>query len=438
MPLKLYNTLTRKKEIFKSIKRNHVGFYTCGPTVYDFAHIGNLRTFIFEDLLKRTLKLSGYKVKHVMNITDVDDKTIKGSKASGKSLADFTKHYANEFFKDLDKLNILPASKYPAATKHIPEMIKIINILLKKGFAYKSADGIYFNISKFKNYGMLSRVSKKKLKMGARISSDEYAKNDAKDFILWKNKKGEEPSWPSPFGDGRPGWHIECSAMSVKYLGMPIDIHAAAIDLIFPHHENEIAQSEGAMGKKFVNYFLHGEHLNIEGRKMSKSLGNLYTLNDLEKKGFDPLDFRYLTLSAHYRSPLSFSWEALKAARNARLKLQEKMNNASPGNKKEFTAFKKNFSEALSDDLNIPKALALIWKSGANKESILWADGVLGLRLVMVKKIAIPLEVKVLMEKREAFRNNKNWAEADKTRKKILDLGFIIEDTPKGPKIKAK
>ncbi len=280
--LKLYNTLSRKKQVFRPLRDKKVGLYACGPTVYDYAHIGNLRTYIFEDVLRRTLKHNGYRVKQVMNITDIDDKIIKRSQKEKKNIYKITKPLTKIFFGDLRKLNIEKAEVYPRATAHIKEIIKLIQILLKKGFAYHGKDkSIYFKISKFKKYGRLSGLKKRELKIGARIEADEYNKNQARDFVLWKAKKQGETFWPSPFGNGRPGWHIECSAMSMKYLGNTLDIHAGAVDLIFPHHENEIAQSEAATGKKFVNYWVEGEHLSVDGRRMAKSLNDCYTLRDL-------------------------------------------------------------------------------------------------------------------------------------------------------------
>ncbi|MEK9209470.1 MAG: cysteine--tRNA ligase, partial [Patescibacteria group bacterium] len=330
MALKLFNYLTKKKEIFRPLKAGKVGLYTCGPTVYDTAHLGNLRTYIFEDVLRRTLKANGLKVKQVMNITDVEDKIIKKMREEKKRLKEITEPNIKIFFQDLKKLNIEKAEVYPKATEHIQEIIKLIAVLLKKGLAYKAEDdSIYFKISKFKNYGQLSGLKSKDVGRpyndGRRISEDEY-KKEAADFALWKArpaKAGREPSWPSPFGPGRPGWHIECSAMSMKYLGKTFDIHAGAIDLLFPHHENEIAQSQAATGKKFVNFWLEGEHLLVSGQKMAKSLKNFLTLKDIEKKGFDPLVFRYLVLTSHYRKKLNFTWNSLKAGQNALDKLKE-------------------------------------------------------------------------------------------------------------------
>ena len=427
MSLRLFNTFTRKKEIFRPARKGEVKFYACGPTVYDYVHVGNLRTFIFEDILRRTLELNGHKVKLVMNITDIDDKTIRGAKKAGKSLKEFTSFYEKGFFGDIKRLNILPAFKYPRATEHISEMKKIINLLLKKKYAYETEDGIYFDISKFKKYGRLSGLKKRELKSGARISVDEYSKDQAEDFALWKKK--------SPPVGGHPGWHIECSAMSIKYLGLPIDIHAGGIDLIFPHHENEIAQSEAAYGRKFARFFVEGEHLLIEKKKMSKSLGNLFTLRDLETKGFEPLDFRYLVLTAHYRSPLSFSWKALEGARQARLKLQERAREAKARKKKSDGSFCKEFLARLNDDLNMPRALALLWKEAKSYEDLLCADEVLGLGLKNLKKSAVPPRVKALLVKREALRREKKWGQADRIRGEIMKLGFKVQDMPEGSQV---
>src|SRR3989344_3562907 len=434
MSLRLFNTFTRKKEIFRPARKGEVKFYACGPTVYDYVHVGNLRTFIFEDILRRTLELNGHKVKLVMNITDIDDKTIRGAKKAGKSLKEFTSFYEKGFFGDIKRLNILPAFKYPRATEHISEMKKIINLLLKKKYAYETEDGIYFDISKFKKYGRLSGLKQKEparpaggLKSGARISVDEYSKDQAEDFALWKKK--------SPPVGGHPGWHIECSAMSIKYLGLPIDIHAGGIDLIFPHHENEIAQSEAAYGIKFARFFVEGEHLLIEKKKMSKSLGNLFTLRDLETKGFEPLDFRYLVLTAHYRSPLSFSWKALEGARQARLKLQERAREAKARKKKSDGSFCKEFLARLNDDLNMPRALALLWKEAKSYEDLLCADEVLGLGLKNLKKAAVPPRVKALLVKREALRREKKWGQADRIREEIMKLGFKVQDMPEGSQV---
>ncbi len=440
MPIKLFNALTRKKEIFRPKHAGRVTFYACGPTVYGFVHIGNFRTYIFEDLLHRALILAGLKVKKVMNITDVDDKTIRDSKASGEGLKDFTERYTKEFFSDIEKLNILPASKYAKATEHVPDMVKMIRNLVKKKLAYETDDGVYFDISKFKNYGRLSRVKKRELKIGARVNSDEYDKDQAKDFVLWKKKRGDEPWWPSSFGAGRPGWHIECSAMSVKYLGMPIDIHAGGVDLIFPHHENEIAQSEGARGDKFARFFIEGEMMSVEGHKMSKSLKNTFTLRDMAERGFSPLDFRYLTLTAHYRSPLSFSWRSLEAASSARLNMERRaLELKAEGGKLLSGEFKKAFAAKINNDLNIPGALDLVWrllKSGkATYNNLIFADRVFGLGISALEKLKIPARVEELVNKREEYRRAHDWLQADRLRDEIKALGFEVSDSEQGPRV---
>ncbi|MDP3015257.1 MAG: cysteine--tRNA ligase [bacterium] len=462
--IKLYDTLSRKKQIFRPLSNKAVKIYACGPTVYDFAHIGNLRTYIFEDILRRTLEYNGYKIKQVMNITDVEDKIIKKAKAEKKDIFEITKPYTKIFFGDLKKLNIEKSEFYPKATEHIKEMVCLIKKLIAKGFAYRGEDGsIYFSISKFRNYGELSRLKKRELKIGVRIEADEYNKNQAQDFVLWKMAKVGEPSWPSPWGWGRPGWHIECSAMSMKYLGETLDIHTGAVDLIFPHHENEIAQSEAATGKKFVKYWLHSEHLLVNNQKMSKSLGNIFTLHDIERKSFNPLAFRYLILTTHYRSKLNFTWESLEAAQNALNKLY-KIASASPRNdraenekRKKFYSYEvqlckrtsdiqkyeNQFLAAINDDLNMPKALVVVWQivkddnlvPSAKKRLLLKFDNVLGLELNKIKPLKIPQKIKRLAAQREKLRINKQFIQADALRKKIEELGYEIEDAPQGPKV---
>ena len=458
--LRLFNFVSRKKELFRPLKkanaqrgrpfRGSVGLYTCGPTVYNYAHIGNLRTYVFEDVLRRALERAGYRVRHVMNLTDVDDKTIRGAKTKGQTLKSFTEFYAREFFKDIKRLGILPAWKYPRATAHVRDMVRLISVLLQKKLAYRTEDGVYFDISKFKPYGRLSRVKQKKLK--------------ARDFALWKGVKPGEPSWPAPFGRGRPGWHIECSAMSMKYLGPTFDIHAGGVDLLFPHHEDEIAQSEGATGRPFVRYFVEGEHLLVDGKKMSKSLGNVYRLPDIEKRGFEPLDFRYLVLGAHYRTQLNFTWKALDAARTGRLGLLNVIERIGRGpysgslkDENEalavIAAAQKQFRAAIGDDLNVPRAIAVLQGllrygntlldrkllTPRAAKMILAAvkefDRVFGLGLGRRRSRAIPPQVKRLAAEREAHRKAKRWAAADKIRERIEKLGYAIEDTPSGPRL---
>lgn len=439
MSLKLHNFLLRKVEEFRPINPPKVGLYTCGPTVYDFAHIGNLRTFIFEDILKRTLKANGYQVKHVMNITDVDDKIIKGMREKGVGIREFTAPYEGAFFADLKKLNIQKANFYPKATKHITSMIRFIEVLMEKKYAYKTEDGVYFSIAKFKNYGKLSGINIKDLKVGARVAADEYDKSEPADFALWKFARAGEPSWSAPFGVGRPGWHIECSAMSQKYLGQPFDIHAAAIDLLFPHNENEIAQTEAAFGKKFVNFWVEGEHLLVEGQKMAKSLGNIITLSNLEKRGFEPLSFRYLVLTAHYRTQLNFTWQGIQAAQNALNNLRNHFSLYQDRGKSD-EAKKAIFLAAINNDLDTPKALSILWEvvrsplpSPTKKATALFFDQVLGLGLSDIAPAKLPAEARQLIEKREKLRRQKKWSEADKLRIKLRDMGVEVEDTEEGP-----
>ncbi len=456
MALKLFNFLTRKKEIFKPLVSGRAGFYACGPTVYDYVHIGNLRTYIFEDVLRHALEYDGYRVKHIVNITDVEDKIIRGAQKAGKPISEFVRPYEKAFFDDLKELNIERAFEYPKATENIKEMIGLIAALLKKGLAYKSDGSVYFDISEFKKYGRLSELKSRELKSGARVNADEYDKTNAEDFVLWKAAKAGEPFWNSPFGKGRPGWHIECSAMSMKYLNATFDIHGGAVDLIFPHHENEIAQSEGATGKPFAKYFVEGEHLLINGEKMSKSLGNVYNLRDLEAKNFNPLAFRYLVLTAHYRSKLNFTWESLRAAQNALENLTEivkEIKNSAKGarpagaaGRAEAKKFKKEFLAAINDDLETPAALAILWKaakseklSGREKlELIFNFDKVLGLELDKIKPEKIPAAVLKMANEREKYRQEKNFAKADELREKIESLGWLTEDSPSGPKLKKK
>ncbi len=468
--LKIFNTLTHKVEEFNPIIEKKVGMYTCGPTVYDYQHIGNFRTMIFSDLLFRTLVANGYEVKTVRNITDIDDKIIKGAKAKDLTIDEFSKEYTKAFFEDLNKLNIMPMDNNPKATEHIGGMIKYIEQLIKNGLAYVEKDGsVYFDISEFVSYGKLSQIEKRDLKTGTRILSDEYTKDDVQDFALWKSVESSEAGYDSPWGKGRPGWHIECSVMSQEYLGETFDIDAGGIDLVFPHHENEIAQSEGATGKKFVNFFVHGEHLLVDGAKMSKSLGNFYKLKELEEKGFEPLAFRYLVLTAHYRDKLNFTWESLKASQNALNNLREIIRNWSvpssviarpqsgvaikleqdrDGNiPRDDNDFYQKFQDALNNDLNTPQALAVMWEmvksdypTSAKSESILIMDKVLGLKLdeYLGKKIETPKEVQKLVEERETARKNGDFEKSDHLRNEIKKLGFEVEDTIEGFKIKSR
>jgi len=461
MPLRFYNTLSRKKEQFKPSKPGRVSMYSCGPTVYGYAHVGNLRAYVAADIIRRYLKYSGFKLKHVMNITDVDDKSIRDSRKEGVPLSRFTKRYEKAFFEDLDSLHVERADKYPRATGHIKEMVALVNALLKKGIAYKGKDAIYYSISKFKDYGRLAGLEKAHLKAGARVKQDEYDKEHASDFALWKfwDEQDGDVYWETEIaGDkvkGRPGWHIECSAMSMKYLGPSFDIHTGGVDLIFPHHQNEIAQSEGVTGKRFVRYWLHNEHLLVEGQKMSKSLGNFHTLRDLLDKGHDPMAIRYLLLATHYRQKLNLTDDALKAAKQSVDRLKAFAANARDGrdgkgigklSKKAGSGFVK----AMDDDLNMPEALSAVFdfvreanKAGAGRQALktlLDFDRVLGLRLDEAGKWNAPAKaapgVKKLILEREKRRKDRDWKRADEIRDELAKKGIIVEDTENGPRWK--
>lgn len=460
MNLKLYNTLNRKKELFKPIKKSYVGFYSCGPTVYWYQHIGNLRTYIFNDLLKRILLYNKFKVKHVMNYTDVghltsdadegEDKIELAARKEKKSAKDIAEHYASVFEKDCKKLNIIKPDIIAKATEHIKEQIELVKTLEKKGFTYKTSDGIYFDSSKFKDYGKLGKIKKEGLEAGKRIDIGE--KKHKTDFALWKfsEKLGiRQQEWKSPWGIGFPGWHIECSAMSSKYLGNQFDIHTGGEDHIQVHHTNEIAQSESAFGKHpWVKYWLHGAFLTSKGEKISKSKGGLYTISQLEEKEFDPLDFRYFCLNTHYRKNLNFSIDRLKGAKNTynRLKnivLDLKSKNDSKKTK-DYERYKKEFLESVNDDLNVPKGLAILWavlrdpKLGSKEKLklVYEFDKVLGLGLKDITTDKVPSEVIILVEEREKARKNKDWAKADKIRDDIKKEGYVVEDSTSGPVIK--
>ncbi len=446
MAVKLFNYLGRKTDDFSPLSPNQVEMYTCGPTVYDFVHLGNWRTFIFEDLLKRVLTYSGYQVKQVMNITDIDDKIIKRAAAENTNLKSLTTRYSEIFFQDRDQLNILPAEAYPKATDHIPQMISLIEKLIEKNLAYESEGSVYYSIKKFPTYGQLSNTDITNYS-AEKTDKDNYLKESASDFVLWKAAKKDEPTWDSPWGPGRPGWHIECSAMSMKELGETFDIHAGGIDLLFPHHENELAQSEGATGKKFANYWLEGEHLMIEGAKMSKSDNNFFTLREIAEKGYSPLALRYLFLTAHYRQPQNFTWESLAAAQTALKKLENLIRdwlNIPAGTILED--YQKKFSDNLENDLGLPQALATTWEmvndisaSPADKKAtLLNFDQVLGLGLGEIKPITIPEAVTKLLAEREQARQSGDFTKSDELRAEIDNLGFTIEDTAAGPKLKAK
>lgn len=463
MSIKLYNTMSRTQEEFKSIEDGKVSMYCCGPTVYNYAHIGNLRTYIFEDLLHRTLEHAGYKVDHVMNITDVghltgdgddgEDKISKRAKETGKSVWDIARFYTDAFFRDEEHLNITRPGTVCKATDHIQDMIELIKKLEANGHTYVSGGNVYFSIDTIDDYGKLARLSLDDLKEGARIEVDSNKRNP-KDFVLWfTNSKFKDQAmvWPSPWGVGYPGWHIECSAMSSRYLGDHFDIHCGGIDAIPVHHTNEIAQSEAASGKKpWVNYWCHGEFLLNDKGKMSKSSGEFLTLSVLEGKGYNALDYRYFCLSGHYRSQLKFSFEALDHAKSARESLVKrvaelkKAGAAKPGEK--ASSYRDQFFAAMENDLMAPQALAVLWSMLKDKEVsdgekltvLLEMDEILGLRLDEVKAADeggsdIPDEIRALAEERTAAKKAKDFARADAIRAELKDKGYLIKDTPQGP-----
>ncbi|MEI7513030.1 MAG: cysteine--tRNA ligase [bacterium] len=442
MDIYLHNTLTRAKEKFIPIKKGEVGMYNCGPTVYDHPHIGNLRTLIFGDILRRVFEYNSYKVIQVMNITDVDDKTIKKSKAEKVSLYDFTSKYEKVFRDNMELLNVKTPHRMPRATEFMQDMIEMIEKMLESGVAYKSDDGVYFSIEKSEGYGALAQLKVDHSEKAT--AEDEYDKENAHDFALWKFAKPEdgENVWPASFGDGRPGWHIECSAMSLKLLGDTFDIHTGGEDLIFPHHTNEIAQSEAVTHKHFVNYWMHGAFMNVSGEKMAKSKGNFITLETIIDEGYSPLDFRYLILTANYRTKLDFSKESLNSCAQARKKINRAISELP-----DFGSVQKDllniFNEVINDDLNIPEGLALAWKilkddeiaPADKKATILDFDRVFGLKLGESEKVEIPQKVFDLVDAREVARNEKDWEEADRYRDLIQQLGFVVKDTANGPQI---
>jgi cysteinyl-tRNA synthetase len=468
MGLHLYNTEARKKEPLLVGPDNLVRMYTCGPTVYNFAHVGNFRTYLFEDLLRRTIKFFGMQVEQVMNLTDLDDKTIKGTIEQNNTLEEFTRPYIQAFFEDLHTLRVEPAEHYPAATHFIPDMIQMIEGLLAKGYAYEAADGcIYYAIRKFKRYGCLSHLHLDELQAGAseRIVTDEYEKENVADFVLWKSFDPERDGkvyWNSPFGRGRPGWHLECSVMAMKILGSTLDIHCGGIDNMFPHHENEIAQSEAYSGQRFVKIWMHSEHLVVDGKKMSKSLGNFFTLRDLLKRGFDPVQIRYMLLQTHYKTQLNFTFAGLEAAKGSLQRLQDFIyrlqgirSNESYGLVETIaTKAYDLFRSALGDDLNISAALAALFdlvrevnglcdagKMGAQEaqfvlELLKKMDQVLAVLDFTPQEEAVPKELQEALEKRIEARQQKNWALADSLRNFILSQGYVIEDTASGARLK--
>jgi cysteinyl-tRNA synthetase len=440
MVLKLYNTLTRKKENFKPIKKNSVRMYVCGPTVNDVPHLGHARQQITFDILRKYLKFSGYEVKFVSNVTDIDDKIIKKSNELREDIKKLTERNFKAHLEDYGKIGVDKPDVQPRATEYVPEMINLIKRLEQKGYTYViKNDGVYFDISKFKNYGKLSHQKIEDLISGKRVNVKEEKKQQ-EDFVLWKFSKPGEPSWDSPWGKGRPGWHIECSAMSEKILGLPFDIHGGGQDLIFPHHEDEIAQSEAATGKKFVNYWVHNGMVNVDNIKMSKSLGNFKTIRDL-LKDYNGRVIRYFVISSHYRKPVDFSKQTLDDAKNSYERLKNIVSDLKD-DEEVNTKYLKNFRDAMDDDLNTPEALAVLWKLVRDKdakgkvETIKEIEKTFELDLLKEEKIEIPNEVKKLIKEREEMRKKKNWEEADNLRRRIEKAGYSIDDTGEGTRVK--
>ena len=453
--LKLYNTLKRKKEAFKPIGKE-VGLYSCGPTVYSYAHIGNMRAYIFADILKRILLYNDFKVKQIINVTDVghltsdkdegEDKMEKAAKRENKTAEEISKFYFNAFKEDVKKLNILEPSNWPKATEHIKEQINLIKKLEASGYTYKTADGIYFDTSKFKNYGKLAKLKTEELKAGARVEMRD--KKHHTDFALWKfseNPGLRQQEWNSPWGLGFPGWHIECSAMSMKYLGEHFDIHTGGEDHISVHHTNEIAQSEAATKKKFVNYWMHSAFLTFKGEKVSKSTGGLFTISELEGLNYKPVMFRYLALMTHYRKPMDFTLVNLDSAKNSFERITRKIIELKKEHHKgsdETKQYESEFLEAINDDLNLPKAIQIFQKvlddfdfdSKKKLALLIKFDEVLGLGIKEIKeeKTKIPADVQKLLKAREKLRNEKKWAESDILRERIKEKGFAVKDTPEG------
>ena len=462
--MNVYNSLTRRVEELKPLEGNTIRLYTCGPTVYNFAHIGNFRAYTFEDILRRVIQFCGMGVKQVMNLTDVDDKTIRNANANGVALGDYTRTYKDAFFADLKTLNIQPAEVYPAATDHIPEMIELVRRLMEKGVAYQSEDGsVYFKVREFPGYGKLAHIDFDHQQTGLRCAADEYDKENVGDFALWKAwEESDGPvGWDSPWGRGRPGWHIECSAMSMKYLGESFDLHTGGIDNLFPHHENEIAQAEAATGRQFVKTWMHCAHLKVNGEKMSKSAGNFFTLRDLVEKGYTGREIRYVLVNAHYRTGLNFAFSALDDARRSLARIDEctgRLEAASAGAAGDLAAAPKfaakcleDFTAAVSDDLNLPRAFAALFElvRGANAAMQSGAlapaeaaaalavfrrmDEVLGVVFFgHAEAAAVPAEIQALLDRRAAARAAKDWAESDRLRDELAAAGWAVKDSKDG------
>jgi len=471
MALRLYNTLTNREEEFAPLEDNLVRMYSCGPTVYDYAHIGNYRTFVLQDILRRFLKFKGYELLHVMNITDVDDKTIRNAKAAGLSLREYTDRFTAAFLEDAEKLRLEKPEKLVRATDHIPEMVELIRQLEARGLAYTSDGSVYYRIASFAGYGKLSKLDVAGIMPGARVDVEEYEKEHPRDFALWKAAKEGEPFWETELGPGRPGWHIECSAMSMKYLGPSFDIHTGGSDLVFPHHENEIAQSEGATGRPFVRFWFHCEHLIVDGKKMSKSLGNFYTLRDLLGQGFSPDSMRYLLASVPYRKQLNFTFDGLRQAassierlRNFRLRLQTERfaEGQEPAAAELLARAAADFEAALDDDINTAAALGAVFETirelNTAADAGRFRAGNVPAALALLERFdrifdvleteaerhrsnelqRLAVEVDEELRQRAEARKARNFALADQIRQQLLDRGVIIEDTKEGARWKLK
>ena len=460
--LKLFNTLTREKETFIPLVPGEVRMYSCGPTVYGHPHIGNLRTFLWSDVLRRYLEFRGLRVTQVMNITDVEDKIIRNANKAGQDIFTYTKPYTEAFLSALAELRIRPADSYPRATEYIPQMIELVKKLTERGHTYEAEGSTYFRVATLPDYGKLSRIEVDTKSEYSRIESDEYEKDNARDFVLWKAKKDNEPSWPTDIGEGRPGWHLECSAMSMGLLGETFDIHTGAVDLIFPHHENEIAQSEGATGKPFVRFWVHGEHLNVDAQKMSKSLGNIFNLAEVKAMNFPPLALRYALLSVPHRTKLNFTMQSLEDAKQALARIEsflirlDELSASAPhdakhsdGHAEELIGrFLASFRESMDDDLNTAGAFAALFIlirdantaidagriTAGDAEGILTAlrsiDPVLD--IFPKREANLDAEIEKLIEARQAARKARNFAESDRIRDELLGKGILLEDTPGG------
>ncbi|HEX7153666.1 MAG TPA: cysteine--tRNA ligase [Thermoanaerobaculia bacterium] len=466
--LKLFNTATREKETFVPLTPGEVRIYSCGPTVYNHPHIGNLRTFLWSDLLRRYLEFRGLRVTHVMNITDVEDKIIRNANAAGKDINTYTAPYIDAFLASLKELRIRPATHYPRATEYIPQMVTLVQRLTERGHTYEVEGSTYFRVASLPGYGKLSRVEIDTSSEFSRIESDEYEKESARDFVLWKAKKEGEPSWETAIGEGRPGWHLECSAMSMDLLGETFDIHTGAVDLIFPHHENEIAQSEGATGKPFVQFWIHGEHLNIDAQKMSKSLGNIYTLAEIRELNYDPLTLRYALLSVPHRTKLNFTTQSLDDAKHAIQRIEsflirlEELSKSGPHDASQANeegdaligTFLNAFTEAMDDDLNTSAALAAIFTLVRDANTAIDAGRISpadaeGLRTALMKvdpvldifprrDEVLDEDIERLIAARQAARKARNFAESDRIRDELLGKGILLEDTPGGVRWKRR